>query len=285
MRCAVLFLPTDITKLIPYAVCRPISEENCARYIAALRQEEAVLSNAFTCVERLNQASSTDEVMDSIQSALEPFGFEYFSFFTLPRLGRRFEELRIATRLPPEWLEIYIKEQYVHVSPAVRQCMRAVRPFEWKNAPYDPEREPRAAQLINLMTEFGLSNSILVPIPGPTGCEGCAWLGGVSTGIAGTPHADDSSRGSLCIRTPADSCKTSAACQSKFDAARAGSPDLGRARKIRLGNRRDSSYRQADSRRAYADSNAQAWRGKPDASRRHRSARADDRTLSAPHLW
>ena len=178
MRCAVLFLPTDITKLIPYAVCRPISEENCARYIAALRQEEAVLSNAFTCVERLNQASSTDEVMDSIQSALEPFGFEYFSFFTLPRLGRRFEELRIATRLPPEWLEIYIKEQYVHVSPAVRQCMRAVRPFEWKNAPYDPEREPRAAQLINLMTEFGLSNSILVPVPGPTGCEGCAWFGG-----------------------------------------------------------------------------------------------------------
>lgn len=135
-------------------------------------------SGAFTFVERLDRLSSVDDVMDAIQRTLGSFGFEFFSFFALPRPGQRFEEVRLCTRVPSEWQEIYLKQQYLHVSPAVRHCRHTVHPFAWESAPYDPEREPRAAEFVNLMTEFGLSNSISVPIPSPTGCRGVTWLGG-----------------------------------------------------------------------------------------------------------
>jgi LuxR family quorum sensing-dependent transcriptional regulator len=133
---------------------------------------------ALAFVERLDQLPSTDAVMDAMQRALDPFGFEFVSLFTFPRPGQRFEDVRIARRVPSEWSKIYLEKQYVHVSPAVRHCRRTVRPFAWKTAPYDSEQEPRVAELMNVMAEFGLLNSISVPIPGPTGCEGVAWLGG-----------------------------------------------------------------------------------------------------------
>ena len=135
-------------------------------------------SNAFAFIEGLDRLSSPDEVMDAMQRALARFGLDFFSFFTLPRQSESFKEVTVAVRMPPEWLKVYLEEQYVHVSPAVRHCRRTVHPFEWKSAPYDREREPRAAELADLMADFGFSNGIMVPIPGATGCEGCAWSGG-----------------------------------------------------------------------------------------------------------
>lgn len=135
-------------------------------------------SKAFTFVEHLDRLSSTGEVMDAMRRALGPFGFEYFSFFTLPHLGQALEDVRLAIRMPPGLQEIVHKEQYIRISPAVRHCRRTVHPFAWKSAPYDREREPRAAEFVAVMTEFGLANGIAVPIPSPTGCEGMAWLAG-----------------------------------------------------------------------------------------------------------
>lgn len=135
-------------------------------------------SGAFALIERLDRLSSTDAVMDAMQGALDPFGFEFFSFFTLPRPGQRLDDVILSTRQPPELLTTSREKQYIQVSPAVRQCRYTVHPFAWKSAPYDPEREPLAAELVDVMTEFGLLNSIVVPVPSPAGCEGMAWLGG-----------------------------------------------------------------------------------------------------------
>jgi LuxR family quorum sensing-dependent transcriptional regulator len=135
-------------------------------------------SKAFTFIEGLDRLSSVDDVMDAMQRTLGSFGFEFFALFAVPRPGQRLEDVRLAIRLPPELLKIALEEQYIQVSPAVRHCRRTVHPFEWKSAPYDPEREPRAAEFVHLMTEFGLLNGIAVPIPSPTGCEGMVWLGG-----------------------------------------------------------------------------------------------------------
>lgn len=133
---------------------------------------------AFEFVEDVGRLSSADNVMDAMLCALGPFGFESFSFFALPRPGLRPEDVRFGIRMPRELREIVHKEQYILVSPAARHCRRTVHPFAWNRAPYDREREPRAAEFVDVMTEFGLANGIAVPIPGPTGCEGMAWLAG-----------------------------------------------------------------------------------------------------------
>lgn len=133
---------------------------------------------AFEFVAQLERLTDTDAIMDAMTRVLGRFGFEFFCFNTFPRRHQRFEEVMLAIRVPPEWMKLYLDEQYVHVDPAIRFCKRTVHPFKWKDAPYDPEREPRAAELVQRATEYGLSQGVLVPIPSPTGCEGNVWMGG-----------------------------------------------------------------------------------------------------------
>jgi LuxR family quorum sensing-dependent transcriptional regulator len=133
---------------------------------------------AFEFIEKLDRLSTPEEVMDVMQAVLQPFGFKFFCFNTFPRPQQRFEEVMLAIRVPPEWIKLYLQEQYVHVDPTIRYCRQTTYPFEWKDAPYDAEREPRAAEMVRRATDFGLSEGLWVPIPAATGSKGGVWLGG-----------------------------------------------------------------------------------------------------------
>jgi LuxR family quorum sensing-dependent transcriptional regulator len=135
---------------------------------------------AFAFIENLDRLSSYDALTDTIRRALGQFGIEFFAFLTLPRRSENFEDAALAVHEPPELLRAFSEEQYIHISPAIRHCRRTVQPFAWKGAPYDRERETRAAEVVDLVTDFGLSNAIMVPIPGPRGCQGGVWLAGRS---------------------------------------------------------------------------------------------------------
>jgi LuxR family quorum sensing-dependent transcriptional regulator len=95
-------------------------------------------ATALELIERLDRAFTTNEAVDEIRRSLGPLGVEFFSFYSLPRPGQRFDEVNISRRVPPEWQKIYHERQYVHHSPAVRLCRCTVQPFEWKSAPYVP---------------------------------------------------------------------------------------------------------------------------------------------------
>ena len=53
-----------------------------------------------------------------------------------------------------------------------------MNPFEWSEAPYDAEKEPGAAEVMNRATDFRMSRGFIVPIHGLTGFEACVSLGG-----------------------------------------------------------------------------------------------------------
>lgn len=129
-------------------------------------------------IDLISRAGTANEVMDRMQGILSGFGFEFLCFTSLPRPRQQFEDVLLALRVPPEWLKLYLKERYVEVDPTIRHCRRTTYPFEWKTAPYDPESEPRAAEMVRRATEFGLSEGLWVPIAGKWGCEGGVWMGG-----------------------------------------------------------------------------------------------------------
>ncbi len=56
---------------------------------------------------------------------------------------------------------------------------RTVNPFEWSEAPYDPELEPGAVEVMRRAADFRMSRGFVVPIHGLTGCEAGVSLGGV----------------------------------------------------------------------------------------------------------
>lgn len=139
---------------------------------------QACDTDALDFIAQLDRLSTPDTVMDAMARVLGRFGFQYFCFNTFPQPHEKFDDVLVASRVPAEWFELYLKEQYVHVDPSIRHCRRTVHPFEWSHAPYDPEREPRANEVVQRATDFGLSHGFLVPIPSPTGCKGNVWLGG-----------------------------------------------------------------------------------------------------------
>ena len=133
---------------------------------------------AFAFVHTLECMQSPDDVMDGMRRVLDPFGVEFFCFNDFPQPNRKFADVMWACRVPPEWLSLYLDNDYGRDDPSIRMCKSTVHPFEYAEARYDPEREPRAAEIVRRANEFGLHRGLLIPIPGPTGCRGNVWVGG-----------------------------------------------------------------------------------------------------------
>jgi LuxR family quorum sensing-dependent transcriptional regulator len=142
--------------------------------------------SAFDFIEQLDRRSSANEIVDAMHEILGGYGVEFFCICGFPAPRQRFEDVSLVNRVPAEWLKIYLERQYVHVDHALRFCKRTTRPFEWEDAPYDPEREPRTAEYVRGAREFGLTQGLLVPAHGPTGPEGLVWMGGTKLSLP--PH-------------------------------------------------------------------------------------------------
>jgi LuxR family quorum sensing-dependent transcriptional regulator len=133
---------------------------------------------AFELAERLDGLTAGAGIMDAMREVVGGFGAQYFCFSAFLRPNQRFEDVMLAVSLPDEWLKIYLENNYASVDPCIRHCNRTSRPFEVADVRYDAEREPKAAELIRRATDFGLQHGYIVPIPGPSGCEGIVWAGG-----------------------------------------------------------------------------------------------------------
>jgi LuxR family transcriptional regulator, quorum-sensing system regulator BjaR1 len=106
------------------------------------------------------------------------FGFETVILSGLPNQQENVVPMVLAHRWPAEWFKLYARNQYIRVDPVPRHCRRSVNPFEWSEAPYDSEKEPRAAEVMRRAIDFRMSRGFMVPVHGIEGCEACVSLGG-----------------------------------------------------------------------------------------------------------
>lgn len=134
---------------------------------------------AFAFVENLERLNTVDEVIDSLERSLALFGFENFILTGLPHPQQRFETMVVLRKIPGAWFEVYAAQDYVRVDPVIRMCRKTVHPFEWDEAPFNADVEPRAAEVMNRAKEFRLARGFCVPIHSATGHEACLSLSGV----------------------------------------------------------------------------------------------------------
>jgi DNA-binding CsgD family transcriptional regulator len=130
---------------------------------------------------------TTQRVIDTLANAVRFAGFRFFCLNLLPRPGQNFAELIIKCEVPPGWRELYLRNDFATVDPALRHCRKVVMPFAYRNAPYDPKREPRAAEVVQRAIDFGLGDGIVIPVLDARGSAGDLWLGGRDEPL---PHAD-----------------------------------------------------------------------------------------------
>jgi LuxR family quorum sensing-dependent transcriptional regulator len=134
---------------------------------------------AFSFIEGLDEIDDPDRVIGAMERSLAIFGFENFIITGLPNPKERFEQMVVLRKWPAGWFEIYAREDYVRVDPVIRLCGRTVHPFEWAEAPYDPEREPRADEVMRRAADFRMARGFCLPIHGLNGYEACLSMSGV----------------------------------------------------------------------------------------------------------
>jgi DNA-binding CsgD family transcriptional regulator len=143
------------------------------------RRVADIRRNAFEFVEGIERLSTTGEIMDAMGALLKNHGFEYHCVSFLASATETLEDVLLSNRLPEEWLKLYIERDYVHHDPAFRHAKTVVRPFRWfKEAPYDPVREPRAAEVVQRAGDFGIRDGFLIPVASTAGRMGQIWFGG-----------------------------------------------------------------------------------------------------------
>jgi LuxR family quorum sensing-dependent transcriptional regulator len=134
---------------------------------------------AFEFVEGIERHSTVGGIMEATEALLGEYGFEYHCVSFLATATETLEDVLLSNRLPEEWLKLYSEKGYVHDDPAFRYAKTVVQPFRWfKEAPYNPEREPRAVEVVQRAGDFGILDGFVIPVASTAGRTGQIWFGG-----------------------------------------------------------------------------------------------------------
>lgn len=133
---------------------------------------------AFSFVEALETADTTNALAYQISRGVGRFGFENFVITLLPTAGQPIQEAILSARLPEQWPRIYSDRNFLRHDPVFRHCQTARQPFAWSEAPVAEDANSKAAEVMLRASEHGMRNGFCLPIHGVSGLEGCASFSG-----------------------------------------------------------------------------------------------------------
>jgi LuxR family quorum sensing-dependent transcriptional regulator len=111
-------------------------------------------------VERLG----APDVIQMFEAEIKACGFHAYIMAGLPSPGTSLTDLTVANGWPPEWFEIYTRENFSVMDPVPRHGASTVQPFEWAEARYDKDSNPAAHLVMTRATEFRLMQGYCIPL-------------------------------------------------------------------------------------------------------------------------
>jgi LuxR family quorum sensing-dependent transcriptional regulator len=82
----------------------------------------------------------------------------------LPSPGTSLSDLTVANGWPPEWFELYTRENFSVMDPVPKYGASTLQPFEWSEAHYDKESNPAAHLVMTRAAEFRLMEGYCIPL-------------------------------------------------------------------------------------------------------------------------
>jgi LuxR family quorum sensing-dependent transcriptional regulator len=111
-------------------------------------------------VERLG----APEIIQMFEAEIKACGFHAYIMAGLPSPGTSLSDLTVANGWPPEWFEIYTRENFSVMDPVPQYGASTVQPFEWAEARYDKDSNPAAHLVMTRATEFRLMQGYCIPL-------------------------------------------------------------------------------------------------------------------------
>jgi LuxR family transcriptional regulator, quorum-sensing system regulator BjaR1 len=142
---------------------------------------------AFELIDGLDSLDSVEQVMGHFSAFLATFGYTSFLITGVPEPPQPLEPYILLNGWPGGWTDHYAKSNYYRDDPVAAWCRQTTNPFEWSEAPFVPERRPRAREVMQVAYDFGLKEGYLVPILRGNGFQACVSMAGERPDF--NPHA------------------------------------------------------------------------------------------------
>jgi LuxR family transcriptional regulator, quorum-sensing system regulator BjaR1 len=113
---------------------------------------------AFDLIDDLDRLTEVDSVMSRVSATLADFGYTSFLITGVPEPPQRLEPYILLNGWPKGCTDHYTGSNYYPDDPVAAWCRRTVNPFEWSQAPFDAARWPRAAEVMAIAREFGVTH-------------------------------------------------------------------------------------------------------------------------------
>lgn len=139
---------------------------------------------AFDFLDEIERLTDKQLVMDRLERELQKYGFHAWLITGLPNAGGRIDPLMMLNGWPQGWSEAYTKANYVRDDPVVAHCLRSAAPFEWVDAPYDPQVNLKAKEVMDRATDFGMNRGYCVPIHSSDGYQAVVTMAGERVELA-----------------------------------------------------------------------------------------------------
>lgn len=133
---------------------------------------------ALEFVDAIEASTKQEDVTFRFEKVLKEYGFHAYVIGWLTISGDQIKDQLFANGWPAEWAEIYVRDRLVEHDPLPRHGMQKVDPFEWIEAPYDPETQPQSKAVMERARDFRMNNGLFVPIHAGQRTSGAVSLGG-----------------------------------------------------------------------------------------------------------
>jgi LuxR family quorum sensing-dependent transcriptional regulator len=119
---------------------------------------------ALDFVDAIEATDSFAGVITQFEKIIGDLGFHAYIMARIPTAGEALAEMTVANGWPAQWFELYNRENFNAVDPIPRHCFNTLNPFEWKDVPYDRERDLAADNVMMRARDFGLNAGFCIPI-------------------------------------------------------------------------------------------------------------------------
>jgi len=119
---------------------------------------------ALDFVDAIEASATGASVISQFEKVIGDLGFHAYIMAGIPEPGQTLAQVTVANGWPLEWFELYNRENLSAVDPVPRHCFNTLNPFEWKDAPYDRERDVAARNVMTRACDFRFHEGFCVPI-------------------------------------------------------------------------------------------------------------------------
>jgi LuxR family quorum-sensing system transcriptional regulator CciR len=125
-------------------------------------------------IERTNEASSTAEIFELLQSAVGEFGYDRLAFGALTTPAQAAFKTdkpipAVALNYPEDWVKHYFASRYETLDPVVLTTPYRRNPFIWDHLVSEIEFSDAQTKFFHEADDAGLHQGVSIPIHGPRG--------------------------------------------------------------------------------------------------------------------